>query len=82
VPVYVFRCPACGEENEQLLRLGDTDPRPCPTPGCDGTATLRFSRVAVKYDAFGFTSTDTLGSDRPGRSFKDLRSKAEEIADG
>jgi predicted nucleic acid-binding Zn ribbon protein len=81
VPVYVFSCPVCNGENELLLKLGDTVPRPCPAEGCEGAATLKFSRVAVKYDAFGFTRTDQLVSDPQGKSFRDLRTKAEEIAD-
>ena len=81
MPVYVFYCPLCQGENEHLLKLGDTAPRPCPTEGCEGTASLRFSRVAVKYDSFGFTRTDTLVSDPKGKDFKALRTKAEEISD-
>jgi putative FmdB family regulatory protein len=81
VPVYVFRCPACGEENERLLRLGDTGPRPCPAAGCEGVATHRFARVAVKYAAFGFNTTDNLVANPQGKNFKDLRTKAEEISD-
>jgi predicted nucleic acid-binding Zn ribbon protein len=82
VPVYVFRCPVCGWENEQLLKLGDTAPRPCRAEGCEGTATQAFARVAVKYDAFGFNHTDSLVDSPSGRSFRALRNKAEEIADG
>ena len=81
MPVYVFSCPLCNGENELLLKLGDTGPRPCPTEACDGTATLKPSRVAVKYDAFGFTSTDKLVPDSQGKNFRALRTKAEEISD-
>jgi len=81
VPIYVFSCPLCNGENELLLKLGDTAPRPCPTDGCDGTATLKMSRVAVKYQSFGFTSTDNLVSNPQGKNFQALRRKAEEISD-
>jgi len=81
VPVYVFSCPVCNGENELLLKLGDTGPRPCPTEGCPGIATQRFTRVAVKYEAFGFTSTDKLVQEPAGKNFRDLRQKAEEISD-
>jgi predicted nucleic acid-binding Zn ribbon protein len=81
LPVYVFRCPECGGENEQLLALGDTAPRPCDTAGCIGTRTLRLSRVAVRYDAFGFSATDKLVTDTRGKDFKSLSAKAQEIAD-
>ena len=78
MPVYAFRCADCGAEAEQLLPLGETAARPCD---CAGTMRHRLSRVAVKYDAFGFTATDSLVSDPRGKDFKALRSKAEQISD-
>jgi predicted nucleic acid-binding Zn ribbon protein len=81
VPVYVFRCPTCGRENEELLPLGDTDPRPCLSPDCSGERTLRLSRVAVTYNAFGFTRTDNLADNPQTKNFKALKEKATEIAD-
>lgn len=81
MPVYVFSCPVCNGENELLLKLGDTAPRPCPTEGCEGSAKLKLSRVAVKYQSFGFNHTDALVSNPEGRNFQALRRKAEEISD-
>jgi len=81
VPVYVFICPACNGENELLLKLGDTAARPCPTEGCDGSAQLKMSRVAVRYQSFGFTSTDNLVQNPQTKDSKALKAKAEEIAD-
>ena len=81
MPVYAFSCPLCNGVTELLLKLGDTGPRPCPTDGCTGTAQLKMSRVAVKYQSFGFTSTDKLIDNPKGKDFKALRSKAEEISD-
>lgn len=79
VPVYVFRCVSCGAEQEALLPLGDTAPRPCPD--CGGEATQRFGRVAVRYGSWGFTATDSLVRDARGKDFKALRETAEKIAD-
>jgi predicted nucleic acid-binding Zn ribbon protein len=81
VPVYVFSCPRCNGENELLLKLGDTGPRPCQTEGCEGTAQLKISRVAVRYQSFGFTATDRLVADAQGKNFRDLATKAEQISD-
>jgi putative FmdB family regulatory protein len=78
VPVYLFRCVDCGAEAELLLPLGETATRPCE---CGGDMRHRLSRVAVKYDAFGFTATDKLVSDPKGKDFKALRAKAEQISD-
>jgi putative FmdB family regulatory protein len=79
MPVYVFRCRACGAESERLLPLGDTGPRPCEA--CGGEARQRFGRVAVSYNDFGFTATDSLVSDPRGKDFRTLREKANEISD-
>ena len=81
MPVYEFKCPVCEAVTEQLLPLGDTAPRPCTTEGCIGQRTLKLSRVAVKYEAFGFTKTDNLVNDPTGKSFKTLQEKANEISE-
>ena len=39
------------------------------------------SRVAVKYQSFGFTSTDNLVENPQGKDFQALRRRAEEISD-
>jgi putative FmdB family regulatory protein len=79
VPVYVFRCLDCGLEHEVLRRLGEIDPDPCPD--CAGATRLRLGRVAVRYDGWGFTATDSLVADTRGKSFRSLRETAEKIAD-
>jgi putative FmdB family regulatory protein len=79
VPVYVFRCDDCDREHDVLRKVGDVSPPECPH--CGGPTHKKFGRVAVKYDAFGFTSTDTLVNDPRGRDMKALRAKAEQISD-
>jgi putative FmdB family regulatory protein len=79
MPIYLFRCTGCDAEHEALLPLGQTDDRPCPD--CGGTAKHRLARVAVKYEGWGFTTTDKLVSDTKGKNFKAIRAKAEEISD-
>ena len=79
MPVYVFRCVECDLEHEVLRRLGDVTPPGCPE--CGAPTRQRPARVAVKYDAFGFTSTDSLVGDQPSADMKTLRTKAEEISD-
>lgn len=79
MPVYEFRCEACGATAELLLALGDNGPRPCEA--CGGELRQRLSRVAVKYGSWGFTATDGLVGDTRGKDFKALRAKAEQISD-
>jgi predicted nucleic acid-binding Zn ribbon protein len=81
MPVYEFRCPICESVTEQLLARGDTGPRPCTTDDCPGTQNLKLSRVAVRYQSFGFTSTDSLVSNPEGKNFRSLQDKAHEISE-
>jgi putative FmdB family regulatory protein len=81
LPVYEYRCSDCGADEEQLLPLGAPAPAACAA--CGGPLRRRFSRVAVRYQGWGFNSTDKLvPGDRPKKDFKELRERAERIADG
>ena len=79
MPVYEYACRDCGALEEHLLPLGAPAPAGCRA--CGGELRKKFSRVAVRYEGWGFTSTDSLVSDTRGRDFKALRSKAEQISD-
>ena len=81
MPVYEYACRACGATEEHLQPLGSDAPGPCAA--CGGELRLRWSRVAVKYQSWGFTSTDKLvGDDRRDQDFRALRDRAERISDG
>jgi putative FmdB family regulatory protein len=82
VPVYEYACADCGERTERLLPHDRVDdPGPCPS--CDGALARRFSRVAVKLQGWGFSATDGMVADRPGRgSFKEVAERAERLSDG
>jgi putative FmdB family regulatory protein len=79
MPVYVFRCAGCGHQMELLLRLGETGPRPCED--CGAEARQRLARVAIRYNGWGFTATDKLVADTRGKSYTELRDKADQISD-
>jgi predicted nucleic acid-binding Zn ribbon protein len=50
---------------------------------CGGELRRVYGRVAVRFGDWGFRRTDVLvPEDRPRKDFKQLRSKAEEIAEG
>ena len=81
MPVYEYTCRRCGATEEHLLPLGAPAPDGCAD--CGGELRKRYSRVAVKYQTWGFGATDALaGGDRPRKDFRALRERAERIADG
>lgn len=82
MPVYEYACAGCGERVERLLAHRQAgDPGPCPT--CDGRLERRFSRVGVKLQGWGFSRTDGMVADRPGRgSFREVQERAERLSDG
>lgn len=81
MPVYEYACRECGSVEEHLLPLGDAGPDTCSA--CGGPLRKKFSRVAVRYQGWGFASTDKLISEDSGprKDFKQLRERAERIAD-
>lgn len=80
MPVYEYICESCGHELDRLLPIVAAD-EPGPCPACDAALRRRFSRVAVKYTSWGFSSTDGMVPDRPGRgSYRDVAERAERIS--
>jgi putative FmdB family regulatory protein len=82
MPVYEFRCATCGKDVEVVRPMGETDP-PGPCPECGGRLRRRWSRVGVRFEGWGFSSTDDLLPEdrRAKRDFKELKHKADEIAE-
>lgn len=82
LPLYEYVCAACDGRAELLLpHERASDPGPCAD--CAGTLVRRFSRVAVKLEGWGFSATDGMVPDRPGRGdFKQVRERAERISSG
>jgi putative FmdB family regulatory protein len=80
VPVYEYRCGACGHRLEEVQPMGAGPPEPCPE--CGGELRRAYGRVGVRFSGWGFSSTDgLLPSDRPRKDFRALKDKAEEITD-
>ena len=82
MPVYEYRCRACGTQVDRLLpHTRADDPGPCDA--CGGALDRRFSRVAVTLEGWGFSRTDGWVPERPGRaSFREVRERAERISEG
>jgi putative FmdB family regulatory protein len=83
MPVYEYRCGACGELTEAVQPMGAPPPGSCPTCGGDELKRV-YSRVGVVFQGWGFRRNDALIDDRraPRKDFKTLKSKAEEISEG
>lgn len=81
MPIYEYRCEACGQDLERLQPMGAGPPAD-GCPACGGSLRRRFSRVAVKYEGWGFSSTDSLVARTQGKDFKAMRERAERIGDG
>jgi putative FmdB family regulatory protein len=81
VPVYEYRCGACGHRLEEVQPMGAGPPGPCPQ--CGGELRRAYGRVGVRFSGWGFSRTDgLLRSDRPRKDFRALKDKAEEITEG
>jgi len=79
MPVYEYRCRACGATREEIQPMGAAPPEACVE--CGGELKRIYGRVAVTFSGWGFRRTDGLvPEDRPRKDFKKLREKAEEIA--
>lgn len=81
MPVYEYACAGCTARPELLLPVARAaDPGPCP--GCGGTLSRRYGRVAARFAGWGFARTDGLVPDRPGRApWREVAERAERIAD-
>lgn len=82
MPVYEFRCVECGDDVEVVRPMGETAP-PGACASCGGELRRRWSRVGVRFQGWGFSSTDDLLPEdrRSRRDFKQLQKKAEEITE-
>lgn len=81
MPIYEYRCRACGDSVEEVQPMGAGPPGPCPA--CGGELRRVYGRVAVRFSGWGFRRTDSLvPGDRSRKDFKKLADKAEEIAEG
>ncbi len=82
MPIYEYACADCGARTERLLpHTRAATPGPCPS--CEGTLERRFSRIGVKLQGWGFSATDGMVADRPGRgSFEQVQERAERLSDG
>ena len=64
MPVYEYRCEACGERFEQLVRSIRQEPQEVHCPACRGTEVRRLISAPVVHASREGGSSDAAG-DRP-----------------
>jgi putative FmdB family regulatory protein len=81
MPVYEFRCTACGALEEHIL--GFSDPRPETCAVCGKPLKRVWSgRVHISLEGWGFSKTDSLvPGDKSAKDFKKLKERADQIRD-
>jgi putative FmdB family regulatory protein len=58
MPIYVFRCDACGEQFDRLQKLSDPDPDTCPHCGKQHTVRRQVTAPAFRLAGSGWYETD------------------------
>lgn len=56
MPIYEYKCEACGAEMEFMQKSGDTPPKKCPK--CGGKLKKRLSAPAFHFKGSGWYITD------------------------
>lgn len=81
MPVYDFKCQACGEREEHILLTGETAPEACAACGGALKRTYGGARVHIALEGWGFSKTDSLIRDTRGKDFKALKERAARMVD-
>jgi len=81
MPVFGYKCTACGARADHVVLPGETPPTTCSD--CGGQLKRTWGgRVSIQLEGWGFKKTDSyLPEDRPRRDFKTLKERAERITD-
>jgi putative FmdB family regulatory protein len=81
MPVFGFKCQACGARSDHIVLPGEEAPNKCSL--CQGALKRTWSgRVHISLEGWGFKKTDGYFSDdRPRRDFKQLKERAERMTD-
>jgi putative FmdB family regulatory protein len=82
MPVFDFKCTACGSREEHVLLNGEAPPETCAVCGGALKRAWAGSRVLVNLEGWGFSRNDSLvreGSRR--KDWKALKERADRIRD-
>lgn len=58
MPIYAFRCAACGHEFDRLQKLSDPDPDTCPACAAQGGVGRKLTAPAFRLAGSGWYETD------------------------
>lgn len=58
MPIYAFRCSACGHAFDRLQKLSDPDPQTCPACAADGAVTRQLTAPSFRLAGSGWYETD------------------------
>ena len=58
MPIYAFRCAACGHEFDRLQKLSDPDPDTCPACEAGGEVSRRLTAPSFRLAGSGWYETD------------------------
>lgn len=82
MPVYDYKCAACGNREEHILLFSDPAPEKCAKCGGALKRAWGGGRVMISLEGWGFSRNDGLVSERgPRKDWKALKRKAEQIRD-
>jgi putative FmdB family regulatory protein len=82
VPVYDYKCAACGKREEHILLAGEPPPSSCRACGGELKRAWGGGRVHIALEGWGFSRNDMLLPERgPRRDWKALKERADRIRD-
>lgn len=58
MPIYAFRCAACGHDFDRLQKLSDPDPETCPACGANGEVGRQLTAPSFRLAGSGWYETD------------------------
>jgi len=77
MPIYEYRCDACGEYLEVIRKTGDKKPQPCPK--CRAEMRKVLSSPAIQFKGSGWYVTDYAR--KSGHAGKDMSAAGAEKAE-
>ena len=81
MPIYEYRCTACGKELEALQKLSESPLKTCPV--CQGdTLVKRVSAAGFQLKGSGWYATDFKGSGKPATKKEGTDPSAEAKGNG